>query len=118
MTYRLLFYFLKVFKVFFLNLTISAEFYILLRYNMTIVHHQNKIHISQESYTTHPENNYSPFTFCTILHQACKMSVSGFACLLALSLLRIQQMEPWDGGYQPSHSPLDCNSLSTMCYGP
>jgi len=27
-------------------------------------------------------------------------------------------MEPWDGGYQASHLPLDCNSVVTMCYGP
>lgn len=63
-------------------------------------------------------NSSSPVTFCIFLHRVYKMFVSGFACLRALSLLRIQQMEPWDGGYQPSHSPLDRNSLSTMCYGP
>lgn len=46
------------------------------------------------------------------------MFLCGFACLHAPFLLRIQQMEPWDGGYPPSRSPLDCNSLSTMCRGP
>lgn len=63
-------------------------------------------------------NSSSPVTFRIFLHQVYKMFPSVFACLHAPSLLRIQQMEPWDGGYQPSHSPLDCNSLSTMCFGP
>lgn len=92
---------------------------ILLHYD--VLHCQNSIHI----YLFFSRNAFwkqltvlPPFTFCIFLHQVYKMSASGFACLHALSLLRIQQMEPWDGGYQPSHSPLDCNSLSTMCYGP
>lgn len=63
-------------------------------------------------------NSSFPVTFRIFLHQVYKMFLSMFACLHAPSLLRIQQMEPWDGGYQPSHSPLDCNSLSTLCFGP
>lgn len=47
-----------------------------------------------------------------------KMFLCGFACLHALFSLRNQQMEAWDGGYLPSRSPLDCNSMSTMCRGP
>lgn len=59
-----------------------------------------------------------PLTFDVFFHQAYKMFLCGFACLHPPLLLRLQQMEPWDGGYLPSRSPLDRNSLSTIRRGP
>lgn len=55
-----------------------------------------------------------------VVHFGLERCHKWHVCISArlLALLSIQQMEPWDGGYQPTHSPLLCNSLSTMCYGP
>lgn len=55
---------------------------------------------------------------CEILHWGSPDDSRGFACLNALSLLRIHQMEPRNGGYQAFRFPLVRNSVSAMCYGP